>query len=224
MLHYGLWFRETEHQLGLEKAIAADAVVWDKVLTATIKRIAGGMKSPLKGGLPAALQKLSTAELSDLADEMCKNWVACDGFWFQTIEHNYDYEMLTAKRINDTNWARFSNIEAKMIMRRFNLPAAGGLKVLKEALTHRQYARIGKYEFEESADRLIFRINYCRVQAARKKRGLADYNCKSSGVAEYSYFAAAVDPSIKVSCIACPPDPHPKAWWCSWEFTLKNTP
>jgi hypothetical protein len=220
MLHYGLWFRETEHQLGLEEAIASDAIVWDKVLDTTLKRIAEGLKIPLVKGVPKVLFNLSKEELTELTGEMSKNWVACDGFWFQHIEQNYDYQMFTTKRINDTNWVRFSQIEAKMIMRRFNLPENGGLPVLKEALQHRQYARICKYTIEDFPDKLTLKINECRIQDARKRHGLADYNCKSSGIAEFIWFAKGIDPRIKVSCIACPPDSHPKEWWCGWEFTV----
>jgi hypothetical protein len=222
LLHYGLWFHETEHQLGLKTAIEADAAVWDKVLTSTIKRLADGMNTPLKKGIPEMLYNLSEEELADLSLEMSKNWVACDGVWFQTIEQNYDYEMQTAKRINDTNWVRFSQVEAKTIMRRFNLPENGGLAVLKEALKYRQYGRVCKYETAESPGKLIYKISECRVQIARKRRGLPDYNCKSSGVSEYTWFAEGVDPRIKVRCLACPPDAHPEEWWCGWEFALES--
>jgi|WetSurMetagenome_2_1015567.scaffolds.fasta_scaffold39608_3 hypothetical protein len=221
VLHYGFWFGETEHQLGLEKAIAADAIVWDRVMETTIKRLAAATGTALQKGIPETIQKLSADELSDLADEMSKNWVACDGIWFQSVEQNYDYEMHTTKRINDSNWFRFSNVEANLIMQRFNLPQNGGLDILKEALSHRLYARICESEFEETPGKLILKINHCRVQDARKKRGLADYNCKSSGVAEYSYFAAAVNPEIRVKCLVCPPDPHPREYWCAWEFELQ---
>jgi hypothetical protein len=222
LLHYCFWFHETEHQLGLEKAIEADAIVWDQILATTIRRIAEGMGVPVKNGVPASICDLDEKELSDLALEMSKNWVACDGFWFQTIEHNYDYEMLTTKRINDSNWVRFSQVEAKMIMRRFNLPENGGLPVLREALQHRQYARVSKYTVEEDQGKLILTINRCRVQDARKRRGLPDYDCKSSGVSEYRWFARGVDPRIKVRCLGCPPGNHPQEWWCRWEFYLEN--
>jgi len=222
ILHYGIWFHETEHQLGLNKAIEADAAVWDKVIAATMKRIAEGLDMPLKNDIPEALSNLSEEELNDLSMEMCKNWVACDGFWFQNIEHNFDTEMLTTKRINDSNWVRFSQIEAKTIVRRFNLPENGGLDVLKEALKYRQYGRICKFTIEEFPGKLIYKISDCRVQTARKRRGLPDYNCKSSGVSEYTWFAAGIDPRIKVRCLACPPEAHPEEWWCGWEFTLES--
>jgi hypothetical protein len=223
ILHYGLWFQETEHQLGLDKAMAAESQAWEKVLPLTIQRIAKHLDIPLENGVPAALHKLDAKELTNLLAEMSKNWVACDGIWFQTIENNYDDEMLTAKRINDTNWVRFSPLEAKMIMHRFNLPENGGLPVLKEALKYRQYALINKYEMIDEGDSLIYRNVDCRVQVARKRRSLPDYPCKSSGVSEYTHFAEGIDPRIQVRCLGCPPGEHPKDWWCAWEFTMKES-
>jgi hypothetical protein len=67
----------------------------------------------------------------------------------------------------------------------------------------------------------VFKMNECRVQSARKRKGLADYPCKSAGVVEYTYFARSIDDRIQTECIGCPPDPHPEEWYCAWRFTLK---
>ena len=222
MLHYGIWFREAEHQIGLDKAIMADDITWKQVLPTIIKRIAGRLKIPVKDDTLEFLTKLSKEDLIGLLEDMGKNWLASDGVWFQTIERNYDYEMYTTKRINDTNWVRFSYIEAKTIMKRLNLPENGGIPVLKEALKYRQYALVNKQEIVEIDDnKIIFRMNDCRVQSARKRRGLSDYPCKSAGIVEYSRFAEGIDPRIRTECIGCPPDPHPDDWWCAWEFQIE---
>ena len=68
--------------------------------------------------------------------------------------------------------------------------------------------------------RVVFRMLDCRVQSARKRKGLADHPCKSVGLVEYSEFAKAIDPRIRTRCIACPPDEHPEEFWCAWEFTF----
>lgn len=222
MLHYGLWFRETEHQIGLDKTIVADDMVWGQALPIIIRRIAERLEVPMKDGTFEFLADMSKERLAGLLQDMGKNWVACDGVWFQAIEQNYDYEMFTAKRINDTNWFKFSYIEAKTIMKRLNLPQNGGIPALKEALKYRLYALINKQEIIEAGEnRIIFRMNDCRVQSARKRKGLPDYPCKSGGVAEYIRFAEAIDPRIKTKCIGCPPEPHPEEWWCAWEFKIE---
>jgi len=224
LLHYGLWFKETEYQIGLDKAIEADGRVWKRILPAFISRFARRLKIPMKDGTLQLLAELSKEDLIGLLEDMGKNWLGNDGLWFQAVEQNVDYtdEMFTAKRINDTCWTRFAYIEAKTIMRRLNLSENGGIPALKKALKYRQYALINKQEIVEiDENKIIFRMNDCRVQSARKRKGLPDYPCKSGGITEYSRFAEAIDPRIKMKCIGCPPDPHPEEWWCAWEFEVK---
>jgi len=67
---------------------------------------------------------------------------------------------------------------------------------------------------------VVFEMNKCRVQEARKRRGLDDYPCKSVGLVEYGYFAEMIDDRFETVCIGCPPDPHPEEWVCSWRFIL----
>ena len=76
-------------------------------------------------------------------------------------------------------------------------------------------------EVTELTDRrVVFVMRDCRVQAARKRRGLADFPCKSVGLVEYAFFAKTVDPRIRTRCLACPPDEHGPDAWCAWEFTV----
>jgi hypothetical protein len=91
---------------------------------------------------------------------------------------------------------------------------------LEKALNFRLYARINKQTTEKEGKDLIFKMVTCRVQDARKRRGLGDYPCKSAGLVEYGAFANAIDPRIKTGCLACPPDKHPKEWACAWRFYL----
>ena len=79
---------------------------------------------------------------------------------------------------------------------------------------------------ERSDTRAFFVMRDCRVQsapaAARKRKGLPDFPCKPMGLVEYAEFARAVDPRIRIRCLACPPDPHAAEAWCSWELTLES--
>ena len=220
-LHYGIWFRETEHQLGLDKAIEADDIAWKRILPIILDRVTKRLKIPTENNIPESLTNATKEELVELLADMGKNWLANDGCWFQAVEQNFDYEMYNAKRINDTCWVRFSYIEAKRIMKQLDLPEKGGIPALKKALGYRQYALVNKQEIiDVSENKIIFRMNECRVQLARSRAGLPDYPCKSGGIVEYSRFAEGIDPRIKTTCIGCPPDPHPKEWYCAWEFEL----
>ena len=221
VLHYATWFWETEHQLGLHKAIEADDIAWKQILPIILGRVTHRLGIPAKDGIPKSLLNIPKEDLFELLTDMAKNWLANDGTWFQAVEQNFDYEMYNAKRINDSCWVNFSYIEARRIMKRLNLPENSGLPALKRALEYRQYALINRQEIiDVSENKIIFRMNECRVHVARKRAKLPEYPCKSGGVVEYTRFAEGIDPRIKTACIACPPDPHPDEWYCAWEFTL----
>jgi hypothetical protein len=167
------------------------------------------------------LEKLTKEELINYIEDLSKNWLAIDGTWFQVAEREYGLER--AIELDVEQWKRFTVIEAKRIMKSFNLPKNGGILALVKALKFRVYANINVQEIlEVSENRCVFRMNNCRVQFARKSRGLPDFPCKPVGVIEYGDFAKTIDPRIETKCICCPPDSHPENYYCAWEFTLKD--
>jgi hypothetical protein len=167
------------------------------------------------------LESFSKEELLNYIEDLSKNWLAIDGTWFQAIEQEYGLEK--AIELDVKQWERFTVIEATRIMQRFNISKNGGIPALIEALKYRVYANINTQEvIEISDDRCVFRMNDCRVQSARKRRGLPDFPCKQVGIQEYSLFAKTIDPRIETKCIACPPDKHPENYWCAWEFSISR--
>lgn len=165
------------------------------------------------------LEEMSRAELIKIIIDDAKNWLAHDGLWFQAVEKRYGIDVAIDADIDA--WRSFTVIEAKRIMERLGLPPGGGIPALVECLQHRLYARLNLQDvIEQSDSRVVFRMLDCRVQSARKRRGLPDFPCKTVGVVEYSEFAKTVDPRIKTRCIACPPDNHPDTFWCAWEFVV----
>jgi uncharacterized protein DUF6125 len=165
------------------------------------------------------LYDLSREELVRIIVDDAKNWLAHDGVWFQAIEKRYGMDV--AVEIDTEAWRFFTVIEARRIMERLGIKPGGGIETLAECLKHRFYARLNLQEcIEVTQTRAVFRMLDCRVQSARKRKGLADHPCKSVGIVEYSEFARTIDPRITTSCIACPPDGHPDDFWCAWEFTL----
>jgi hypothetical protein len=165
------------------------------------------------------LHQLSKDELIDLLEDAAKNWLAHDGLWFLAAEDAFDIE--TAIRLDKSAWEQFTIVEAKRIMRRLGLEPGGGIPALKKALQRRLYAYINVQETLDVDERtIIFRMNKCRVQTARQRKGLPDFPCKPVGLAEYTNFAHTIDPRFRTRCIVCPPDDHPDEYWCAWEFTL----
>ena len=167
-------------------------------------------------------EKLSRDELLKILDMYAKNWLAIDGSWFLAAEERFGIE--TAIELDTESWRRFSPIEARRIMREMKIEPNSGLTGLKRALQYRVYSRLNKQSIEEVDEkRIIFRMEKCRVQDARKRKGLPDFPCKAVGLVEYAEFARTIDPRIQTRCIGCPPDPHPDEWWCAWEFAIEES-
>lgn len=167
------------------------------------------------------VKDLSKQELIELLTDASKNWLAHDGLWFQAVEKELDMDM--AIELDKRAWERFTVIEAKRIMKRLGMEPGGGIPALIQALKFRLYAHINVQEIaEQSPTHCVFNMNKCRVQDARKRRGLPDFPCKPVGIVEYSGFAKTIDPRIETECLCCPPDPHPPDVYCSWRFTLKE--
>lgn len=167
------------------------------------------------------IKDLSREELIRLLRDAAKNWLAHDGLWFQAVERRFGIE--SAMELDGQAWEKFTVIEAQRIMKFLNMQPGGGIPALVEALQFRLYAHINEQEVTDiSPTRCVFRMKDCRVQSARKRRGLPDFPCKQVGIIEYSGFARTIDPRIQTRCLVCPPDPHPPDVWCAWEFTLKK--
>ncbi|MHA2369846.1 MAG: DUF6125 family protein [Candidatus Hodarchaeales archaeon] len=153
--------------------------------------------------MPIDLASFSREDLIKLVKMYAKGWLAMDGCWFLGIEEEKGLE--TAMHYDTKAWERFAPIEAKRIMKEFNIPQNGGLDSLEKTLNLRLYAQLNDQTIERPDSlSLIFKMN----------------GCKEIGLVEYSRFASTVDSRITTECIACPPDAHPKEWWCAWKFTL----
>jgi hypothetical protein len=168
------------------------------------------------------LRKFNKEQLIDMLEDAAKNWLAHDGVWFQAAEDNYGLEK--AIQLDSEAWERFTVIEAHRIMKRHGIAEGGGLPALEQALKLRLYAHVNvQSTMWVKENTLRFEMNDCRVQSARKRKGLPDFPCKTVGLVEYAGFARTIDPRIQTRCIACPPDPHPETFFCAWEFSIEDT-
>ena len=168
-----------------------------------------------------SIEDMGREDLIKFVEDLSKRWLAHDGLWFQAVEQKYGID--TAIELDIKAWSSMTVIEAKRIMEFLGLPEYGGLDALDRALRFRLYAYINEQEIiRVSPTRLVFRMNNCRVQAARGKKNLPDFPCKPVGVVEYGNFAKTIDSRITTRCICCPPDEHPKEYHCAWEFVLEE--
>lgn len=167
-----------------------------------------------------AIKKLSKDELVKLIEIYSKNWLALDGVWFQSIEKKYGMD--EAMEHDENAWERFTVIEAKRIKEFLNLPVHAGLSGLQKALQFRFYANLNEDEIIVSENKLVYRTRNCRVQTARKRKGMEYHPCKSVGIMEYEGFAKVIDQRFTCKAISCYPDITDENFCCVWEFTLNK--
>lgn len=220
IIHHGLWFAEVKHQVGMERALQLLGEESEKSLGLQLRHLGDLLGFTVKDGVPSFLLDMAPEKLLALKDRLAKNWLANDGIWFQTVEQSGGMD--EAKRCNDSCWGQFSPVEAHMVKRFLGLGAQPGLDGLKTALGFRIYESINVQSVVKEGNGVVLYMNQCRVQEARNRKGLPDYPCKSAGLVEYTYFARTIDPRIKTECLGCPPDQHPKEWYCAWRFTLND--
>jgi len=220
VVHYGFWFTEVRHQMGMDKALEVLEKATGKSVSIGLKRFADILGFQLEDGLPKALVDMDEDKIDALMGAVAKNWLVNDGVWFQAVE--FDNGMNDAKRCNDSCWAQFSPYEAFAIKKFLKLDDRCGLEGLKKALYFRMYSLINVQSIvDEGPESFVFQMNDCRVQSARKRKNLDDYPCKSAGLVEYAYFASAIDKRIETECIGCPPDAHAgKDFFCGWRFSI----
>ncbi len=167
------------------------------------------------------LNDLSREQLLELLEDASKLWLAHDGLWFQAVERAHGMD--EAIKLDAEAWERFTVIEARRIMKRQGIAEGGGLPALRRALRFRLYAYVNEQEIlQEGEHKILFRMKNCRVQAARRRKGLPDFPCKPVGLVEYAGFAHTIDPRISTRCLCCPPDEHPPEYFCAWEFTISE--
>jgi hypothetical protein len=163
------------------------------------------------------VQEVVSQALTDAA----KNWVAMDGLWFQAVEQAYGMDAALA--IDRGVWEQFAVIEARRIKERLALPEKGGLNALEIAFKNRLVSLLNELEILRPDEKtLIITLKTCRVQAARKRKGMPEFPCRSIGLVEFPVFARTIDARIITKCLSCPPETLPRTPYCSWKFTLEG--
>lgn len=168
------------------------------------------------------LEALSREQLVALLEITAKDLIAIDGTWFQSLEA--EQGMDTAMEHDRAAWRRFVPSEARRLKALLGLPDACGLAGLAAALPLRCTSLANQWEmrWEDDGRVLVFRITDCRVQNARKRKGMEFHPCKSVGELEYAGFARALDPRIRCQCASCFPDITDDTCNCAWKFWVEE--
>lgn len=167
------------------------------------------------------IDDLSTDQLKTLLTNYAKNWLAHDGCWFLSIEEAHGMDM--AMDMDREAWRKFTVVEAKRLIQFLDLPQNSGIKGLAKALRFRLYSTLNEDRVEIVDDKTVrYYVQTCRVQHARRRKGLPDFPCKSVGIVEYSYFTKTIDERFETKCLSCPPEIEDERYYCVWEFYLED--
>ena len=170
---------------------------------------------------PDEIQDLSREQLLELLKIYAKNWLAHDGCWFLAIEEDKDID--TAMDYDREAWRKFSPVEAMRLKKFLGLDENPGVEGLARALKFRLYSTLNEDRVEIIDGKTArYYVKTCRVQAARRRKGLDDFPCKSVGIVEYSEFAKSIDKRFETKCLSCPPEINDDDHHCIWEFNLKE--
>ena len=167
-----------------------------------------------------ALEELSREQLIQLIELYSKNWLAMDGVWFQSVERKLGMD--EAMYHDAEAWHSFTVIEAKRLKQFLGLPERAGLEGLKKALLLRFNASVNENIVEVDGNTVTCTVKTCRVQSARKEKGMPFHPCKSVGFVEYEGFAKTIDPRFTCECISCFPDVTDDTCSCKWRFVLEE--
>jgi len=148
-----------------------------------------------------------------------RNLWRIDGLYFLGIEKKFGTE--AAAKIDADVWEAMAGIEARGLQKMFNVGERPDVTAILDLLRKSSWALDQPFKtIEITGRRAVLGIDRCRTQESRLNKGLAEFPCKKVRFGYLKAFAKTLNPDVKVECLICPPDKHPKDSWCKWEFTL----
>jgi hypothetical protein len=165
------------------------------------------------------LAKMPVEKLLDYFFLQIRNLWRVDGLYFLGIEKKFGTEAAT--KIDAGVWEAMAEIEAKSLQKMFDVGQNPDVPVIMDLLQKSSWALDQPFKTVEiSNGRAVLRMDRCRTQEARLSKALGEFPCKKVRFGYLRNFARTLNSNVKVTCLACPPDKHPKDSWCKWEFTL----
>ena len=154
-----------------------------------------------------------------LVEVFSRSLTTIDGLWFLAVEQKYGFDV--ALELDVEVWRRLGLIQARRVVKNFAIKEDSPIRAIINVLQVDPIMFVYKPQVVALTDsKAVFRCADCPPQKARIRDGRGEFPCKAVGIALFNSYAEAVDPRIKVSCLACPPDAHPPQYWCEWQFEV----
>ena len=165
------------------------------------------------------LKKMDMEKLLDYFFLQIRNLWRVDGLYFLGIEKKFGTEAAT--EIDAGVWEAMAGIEAKSLQKMFGVGEKPDVRTIMDLLKKSSWALDQPFKtIEITSRRAVLGIVRCRTQETRLNKGLAEFPCKKVRFGYLKAFAKTLNPDVRVECLVCPPDKHPKDTWCRWEFAL----
>ncbi len=153
--------------------------------------------------------------------ELCsRTSYTLDGLWFSLVEEKFGLD--AALDIDVEVWRRLCLAQARRVQKYFRINENNPIRKLIRMIEIDPLLAVFRPRTVELDDsRAVLRFTNCPPQKARIRDGRGEFPCKPVGIAFLSSYIEVVDPEIKLTCLACPPDAHPSEYWCQWQFELE---
>jgi hypothetical protein len=167
------------------------------------------------------LAKMPVEKLLDYFFLQIRNLWRVDGLYFLGIEKKFGTEAAT--EIDASVWEAMAEMEAKSLQKMFDVGQNPDVPVIMDLLRKSSWALDQPFKTVEiNSRRAVLGIDRCRTQEARLSKALGEFPCKKVRFGYLRNFARTLNSNVKVTCLTCPPDKHPKDSWCKWEFSIKK--
>ena len=156
-----------------------------------------------------------------LVEVFSRSLTTIDGLWFLAIEQKYGFD--AAMEMDIEVWRRFSSIHGRRVIRTFTIKEDTPVRTLIKLVQADPLMAVQKPEVVTlTDDKAIFRCMDCPTQVARIKDGKGVFPGQPVCQAMYTAYAEAIDPRIKITCLASPPDTENVPYWCEWQFEIPD--
>ncbi len=163
----------------------------------------------------------SQIPVEKLAELCSRGTYTLDGLWFTLVEEKYGID--AALEIDIEVWRKLCLAQAKRVLEYLTVKESSPVRQLIRVIELDPMLNIFKPEAIELTDKhAVLRFTDCPPQKARLRDGRGEFPCKSVALAFLNSYIEVINPRIRMSCIACPPDKHPQEYWCQWQFDLQE--